>query len=67
MVKSAQRALVLSLHATYGDDVHIALLSVGGIVGPDKGRLSPENIADEAWALYKQPRGKWEREVEVVE
>jgi NAD(P)-dependent dehydrogenase (short-subunit alcohol dehydrogenase family) len=50
-VKSAQRALVLSLHAFYGKDVHIALLSVGGVVSPEKKNLSPSNIADKCWEL----------------
>ncbi|KAK3067688.1 hypothetical protein LTR53_015293 [Teratosphaeriaceae sp. CCFEE 6253] len=51
MVKSAQRALVLSLHAIYGQDVHVALLSVGGVVSPEKTNLSPDNIADKCWEL----------------
>ncbi|KAK5131264.1 hypothetical protein LTR08_001169 [Meristemomyces frigidus] len=67
MSKSAQRALVLSLHAQYGSAVHIALLSVGGIVSPEAKNLNPAHIADEAWALYQQPRGEWKREVEVLE
>lgn len=67
MVKSAQRALVLSLNATYGSDVHFALLSIGGVVSPDAKNLSPDNIADKAWELYKQPKGKWEKEMEVRE
>lgn len=67
MTKAAQRNLVQSLHATYGKEIHIALLSVGGIVSPEKKTLSPENIADEAWALYKQPKSQWQFEVEVVE
>ena len=46
---------------------HIALLSVGGVVSPDKKNLSPENIADKTWELYQQPRGKWQREVEINE
>lgn len=67
MVKSAQRALVLSLHATFGDKLHIALLSVGGVVAPEKKNLSPENIADKCWELYKQPKEKWSREMEIHE
>ncbi|KAK4539858.1 hypothetical protein LTR36_010319 [Oleoguttula mirabilis] len=67
MVKSAQRALVLSMHAKYGTEVHIALLSVGGIVVPEKKNLSPANIADKCWALYKQPKEKWQREMEIEE
>lgn len=67
MVKSAQRALVLSLHAKYGSDVHVALLSIGGVVAPEKENLSPENIADKAWELYKQPKERWQREMEVHE
>ncbi|KAK0942079.1 hypothetical protein LTR29_006324 [Friedmanniomyces endolithicus] len=65
MVKTAQRALVLSLNAIYGGDVHIALLSIGGVVSPKKKNLSPENIADQCWELYKQPKAKWEREMEI--
>jgi hypothetical protein len=66
MVKSAQRALVLSINAKY-PDVHVALLSVGGIVSPDKKNLSPENIADRAWSLYSQKKGDWKREEEIHE
>ena len=67
MVKSAQRALVLSLHAKFGEEVHVALLSVGGVVAEGKKNLSPENIADKAWELYKQPKAKWQREIEIHE
>lgn len=67
MVKSAQRALVLSLHNKVGKDVHVALLSIGGAVSPDAKNLSPENIADRCWALYKQPKAKWEREEAIDE
>ncbi|KAL1585967.1 hypothetical protein WHR41_04779 [Cladosporium halotolerans] len=67
MVKSAQRALVLSLNAMHGKDVHIGLLSVGGVVHPDAPNLSPLNIAEQAYKLYKQPRGSWEREIEIHE
>jgi hypothetical protein len=67
MVKSAQRALVLSLTAKFGEEVHVALLSVGGIVSPDAKNLSPENIADKAWELYKQKKGSWKREMEIHE
>jgi hypothetical protein len=67
MVKSAQRALVLSLHAKFGEEVHIALLSVGGVVAPEKRNTSPEAIGMRAWSLYKQRRGEWEREEEIHE
>jgi glucose-6-phosphate dehydrogenase assembly protein OpcA len=67
MSKSAQRALVLSLNAKVGAEVHVALLSIGGVVSPEKKNLSPENIADKAWELYKQPKEKWEREMEIHE
>lgn len=52
MVKSAQRSLVLSLHVTMGSEVHIGLLSVGGVVAPGKKNLSPENIADKVSFTY---------------
>nr|POE89886.1 dehydrogenase/reductase sdr family member 12 [Quercus suber] len=66
MVKSAQRALVLSLHAKH-PGIHFALLSVGGVVSPDAKNLSPENIANRCWELYKQPRQAWKREEEIHE
>ena len=67
LVKSAQRALVLSIHAKYGEDVHVALLSIGGVVSPEAKNLSPENIADRCWELYKQPKASWKREMEIHE
>ena len=67
MAKSSQRALVLSLHAKFGSDVHIALLSVGGVVSPDAKGLSPDSIADKCWELYKQPKASWEREMEIYD
>ena len=66
MVKSAQRALVLSLNAKY-EDVHIALLSIGGVVSPEATNLSPENIAQKCWEFYKQPRTNWKKEMEIHE
>lgn len=66
MVKSAQRALVLSLHAKFGEEVHVALVSVGGVVSPESKTLSPENIAEQTFQLYKQPKDKWTREIEIV-
>ena len=65
MVKSAQRSLVLSLNALHGKEVHIGLVSVGGVVSPDAKNLNPENIAEQAYKLYMQPRASWEREVEI--
>jgi hypothetical protein len=67
MVKSAQRALVLSLNALHGKDVHIALLSVGGVVKDEAPNLNATNIAEQAYKLYRQPRGSWEREIEIHE
>ena len=67
MVKSAQRALVLSLAAKFGSDVHIALLKVGGVVSPEAKNLSPENIANKCWELYKQPKNDWKAEMDIHE
>lgn len=67
MVKSAQRALVLSLNAKLSQDVHVGLLSVGGVVSPDAPNLNPDNIAEKAYVLYKQRKGEWEREIEIHE
>lgn len=51
MAKSSQRALVLSLNACFGKEVHVVLLSVGGVVAPTKKNLSPQHIAERCWAL----------------
>ena len=54
MVKSAQRALVLSLHAKFSSEVHIALLSIGGVVAPEAKNLSPDNIASKSTKCRSQ-------------
>jgi hypothetical protein len=46
---------------------HIGLLSVGGVVHDDAPNLNATNIAEHAYKLYRQPRGKWEREIEIHE
>ncbi|SMR61852.1 unnamed protein product [Zymoseptoria tritici ST99CH_1A5] len=66
LVKSAQRSLVLSLVVKF-PDVHVGLLSIGGVVSPEAKNLNPENIADRAWSLYSQKKGQWKREEEVHE
>ena len=65
LVKSAQRSLVLSLHASFGEDVHVALLSMGDVVSPEAKNLNPQNIGEKAWELYKQPKAHWKREMEI--
>lgn len=55
------------MNAKLGQDVHIGLLSVGGVVSPDAPNLTPENIAEKAYILYKQKKGSWEREIEIHE
>jgi hypothetical protein len=51
MSKCAQRALVLCLNQVYGKEVHVALLSVGGVVNPNKKNLTPKNISNKCWEL----------------
>jgi NAD(P)-dependent dehydrogenase (short-subunit alcohol dehydrogenase family) len=51
MSKCAQRALVLCLNQVFGKEVHVALLSVGGVVNPNKKNLTPKNISNKCWEL----------------
>lgn len=67
MVKTAQRNLCQTLDMTYGKEVHVGKVSVGGVVSPDKPHMSPEFIAGKFWELYSQPKDKWTFEIEVPE
>ncbi|QDS74738.1 hypothetical protein FKW77_000988 [Venturia effusa] len=68
VTKAAQRAMVECLYQTYKDSgVHCGLISVGGEVGPGNKALNPDNIARKTWALFEQPKGTWELEVEIME
>ena len=67
MTKTSQRNLVQCLHLTYGKDIHVGQVTVGGEVKPDKAHMSPDFIAERFWELYEQPRDKWAFEIEVPE
>nr|OQO32633.1 hypothetical protein B0A51_00011 [Rachicladosporium sp. CCFEE 5018] len=67
LTKTAQRSLVQSLNATYGKEVHVGLITVGGQVSPEAKNLNPENIAEKTYEFYKQKRGQWGLEVEILE
>jgi hypothetical protein len=57
LVKAAQRTLVLTLQRVY-TDFHIALLYIGGSVGPEEEVRNPANIAEQLWKLYAQEKSK---------
>jgi hypothetical protein len=68
LVKAAQRNLVQSLDMVYrAQGIHIALVSVGGIVGVEKKNLNPRFIAERAWDLFAQEKANWRLEVEIWE
>ena len=64
MAKAAQASLAKTLAAEY-QDVHVALVTVGGPVSPEEEINSPANIATKFWELYEQRQGSWEFEMKV--
>jgi NAD(P)-dependent dehydrogenase (short-subunit alcohol dehydrogenase family) len=63
--KAGVRALVELLDARFGPrGVHVATVTVGGPVAPGTA-FDPDDIADIYWALHRQRRPEWRREVLV--
>ncbi|UNI20145.1 hypothetical protein JDV02_006264 [Purpureocillium takamizusanense] len=68
MTKAAQRNMAQSMEHKFGPrGVHVGLVTVCGVVDPQKKRLNPRFIADRAWDLFNQPREQQEFEVIIQE
>ena len=68
MTKAAQRTLVRCLSDRYAPQgVHCALISVGGVVDDKNDTVSAKTIAESIWAVYRQERGSFTFDVEVLE
>ena len=68
LTKAAQRNLVQSLRGAYQKDgIHIAVISVGGIVSPEAKTLTPKNIAEKIWGLFKQAKTEWIWDLEILD
>jgi NAD(P)-dependent dehydrogenase (short-subunit alcohol dehydrogenase family) len=75
--KAAQRSLAESLARRYWPEgVHVALMILDGVVDlprtrermpdkPDAFFIRPDDVAEAAWALTRQPRSAWSFEQEV--
>lgn len=63
--KAGLHALAACLAREYEPQgIHVAIVSVWGKVAAGT-RYDPNLIAQEFWKLYTQPRGQWEKEVQV--
>ncbi len=64
--KAGVRALVSLLDQTYGaGGLHAATVTVYGPVAPGTA-YDPDEIAEEYWALHRQPRGEWIHELDYT-
>ncbi|NUO99848.1 MAG: SDR family NAD(P)-dependent oxidoreductase [Nonomuraea sp.] len=64
--KAGVRTLVTLLDQEYGaDGVHVASVTVGGVVAPGTA-YDPDDIAAHYWRLHTQPRGQWEHEARIL-
>ncbi|KAL6713260.1 hypothetical protein ACLMJK_008725 [Lecanora helva] len=63
MAKAAQASLVKLLAEENKGVVHVALVTVGGVVSAEEEVNNPGNIAGKFWELYQQGKGKWEFEM----
>ena len=67
MVKSAQRSLALTLNKVYGEEVHVALIYVGGRVSEESKTLNPKLIAERIWGVHVQEKAKWTKDDTIYE
>jgi hypothetical protein len=68
LVKAAQRNLLQSLADIFGPQgVHVGMVRVMGVVGPEAKGVNPANIAEVAFELLTEEKGKNTFEVEVEE
>ncbi|APA05329.1 hypothetical protein SS1G_09731 [Sclerotinia sclerotiorum 1980 UF-70] len=58
MAKAAQANLVRGLSELVKDEVHVALVIVGGPVGEEEPVNNPEYIAGKFWELWEQKKGE---------
>ncbi|MFD3586086.1 SDR family NAD(P)-dependent oxidoreductase [Streptomyces sp. NPDC058683] len=62
--KASLRAYVQSLHKQQqGSDVHVTTVTIGGAIGGDNPRFSPENLAAAYLNLHQQPQDQWQAEL----
>lgn len=63
--KAALRNLVLAAaESVNGTAMHIATLTVFGMIGGDEPRYAPDNIAEEYWKLYLQKPDEYITEIQ---
>lgn len=68
MTKAAQRNMAQSMAQTFGPKgVRVGLVTVCGVVDPEKKQLNSEFIADRAWDLFNQPKEQQDFEVIIKE
>jgi hypothetical protein len=66
LVKAAQRNLCQSLAEIYAPQgVHVGMVRVMGVVGPDAKGTNPKHIAEVAYELFEEDKEKKTFEVEV--
>ncbi|KAB8301471.1 hypothetical protein EYC80_003331 [Monilinia laxa] len=62
MAKAAQANLVKLLIEQAKDEVHVALVTIGGPVSEQEPVNNPANIAAKFWELWEQKKGSWQIE-----
>ncbi|XUL88412.1 SDR family NAD(P)-dependent oxidoreductase [Streptomyces galilaeus] len=65
--KAALRSYVQSLHKQQqGSGVHVTTVTIGGFIGGDDPRFSPETLAAAYLDLHRQPQDQWQAELLYV-
>lgn len=64
-VKACQQNVVHSLRKAFGEQVHIGVIKVCGVVSPEETFRNPENIAREIVDFFELDRRDWGSDVFV--
>ena len=59
MAKATQASLTKVIADENQGVVHVAMVTVGGVVSPEEKLNNPDNIATKFWELYQQKEDNW--------
>lgn len=66
-VKASQQNVVHSLRAAFGEEVHVGVIKVSGLVSMEAKNLNPAKIAEGIVGFYERGRDEWGSDLVLTE